>query len=211
VLAVVRPAEASLPSHGAAALPETRPRAGLHEVMECQHSPLYKPFFDQVASKGWRNPEVFTLAYNIWENLDLQAIEERETSSSSSSSSSSSGQFPWRTTLQIGPGVGDWLLRQIQLFGEILGTGSTKGHLLPTDCPYGFLLLQYALLVGCQIGGMEENREDISNSLVACMEVILDAPYSTFDFMESSLWNVSSRDVSVNLDTSTHYQSYADY
>ncbi|CAE7790368.1 unnamed protein product [Symbiodinium sp. CCMP2456] len=190
---------------------------GFREFLHCQHSDVFQEFFQLVSRKRFEEVEVFQFALDLHNKLDL----------SQPGSEDFREELPWHTTIQISRGVDDWMTRQVMLlahlfgvdpsisevssFSEFLEQHGTAGAWQPLDCPYGFLLLEYAILTGFQLMGQDDLRDQATSAIAASIEVLLHAPYYTYDFLESSLWNISLYDMAVNLDQPHHYTSFEDY
>ncbi|CAL1162204.1 unnamed protein product, partial [Cladocopium goreaui] len=110
------------------------------------------------------------------------------------------------------------MLRQVMLLADFFGVETSSnvslsevmkrrgqsGEIEEKDCPYGFIALEYAVLVGFQQYGHSQLREEVASALTASIEVLLHAPYYTYDFFASTNWNVSLYDMAVNLDSERH-------
>eukprot|EP00439_Symbiodinium_sp_Y106_P012172 s5075_g1.t2 len=194
---------------------------GFREFLHCRHSDIFREFFQLVSRKRFEEVEVFQFALDLHNKLDL----------SQPGSEDFRDELPWHTTIQdgrrISRGVDDWMTRQVMLLAHLFGVDpsiseassfsdfleqhGTAGAWQPLDCPYGFLLLEYAILTGFQLMGQDELRDQATSAIAASIEVLLHAPYYTYDFLESSLWNISLYDMAVNLDQPHHYTSFEDY
>ena len=53
-----------------------------------------------------------------------------------------------------------------------------------------------------------ELREQVASSLTAGIELLLHAPYYTYDFFHSTNWNVSLLDMAVNLDSNRRFDAF---
>lgn len=186
---------------------------GFESFLHCRHSAPYQRFYDVLRVHGWHSLETFKFAYNMHNELDLgQGYDEFEALS-------------WHTTLKVSAGAGSWMLRQVMLLADFFGVETSSnvslsevmkrrgqsGEIEEKDCPYGFIALEYAVLVGFQQYGHSQLREEVASALTASIEVLLHAPYYTYDFFASTNWNVSLYDMAVNLDSERNYKSFAEY
>jgi len=186
---------------------------GFDAFLHCRHSKEYRAFYNVLHANGWHSDETFKFAYNMHNELDLgQGHDELQ-------------DLPWHTTLKVSPGAATWMLRQVMLLANFFGVEASanislsemmegrgqSGDLQEMDCPYGFIALEYAVLIGFQQFGYGQLRDEVASALTASIEILLHAPYYTYDFFASTTWNVSLYDMAVNLDSERNYKSYAEY
>eukprot|EP00929_Paragymnodinium_shiwhaense_P067553 TRINITY_DN33983_c0_g1_i4.p1 TRINITY_DN33983_c0_g1~~TRINITY_DN33983_c0_g1_i4.p1 ORF type:complete len:706 (+),score=104.63 TRINITY_DN33983_c0_g1_i4:201-2120(+) len=159
-----------------------------------------------VFERGVHHESTFLHAFQVWNSLDFSQ------GSFSTVADSAKEDFAWRTSLQVSPDVVGWIMHILAEMGKTFGTSTLADDLVlgALDCPYGFLVAQYVLLVGFQLRGDTNMRQEMAKNLLGAMEVLLDAPYNTFDFLEST-WRVSSSDMAVNLDSDTYWESFDSY
>eukprot|EP00434_Breviolum_minutum_P031051 symbB.v1.2.027464.t1/scaffold2821.1/size70050/10 len=187
---------------------------GFDAFLHCRHSKEYRAFYNVLHGNGWHSDETFKFAYNMHNELDLGTGHDELQ------------DLPWHTTLKVSPGAATWMLRQVMLLANFFGVEASanislsemmegfsgqSGDLQEMDCPYGFIALEYAVLIGFQQFGYGQLRDEVASALTASIEILLHAPYYTYDFLASTTWNVSLYDMAVNLDSERNYKSYAEY
>lgn len=205
--------------------------------LDCDKRPEVRAWRTMAEIEGPTHEFVVNVAFDLWQKTDWDDLvptthaDESEAADPVSQDHPGSergfGHVQWRSKLESHLGLGRYMAHVIPILAAVLHGGhvaeewlrkerSIHGFEDSEEClfqiaPYTFLMLQYALLVGLKKVRNMDMLADFRSQLTATMELLVDLPFHTYDFLDLA-WNVSSFTLAVNImHDHVHYESFEDY
>eukprot|EP00928_Gymnodinium_smaydae_P039240 TRINITY_DN26845_c0_g1_i1.p1 TRINITY_DN26845_c0_g1~~TRINITY_DN26845_c0_g1_i1.p1 ORF type:complete len:769 (-),score=120.07 TRINITY_DN26845_c0_g1_i1:101-2407(-) len=211
-------------------------------ALDCDGSAAWSEWRSRFHKEGLTSTRVLKGALELWRSIrwseavpwhgKLPAIATRRSAENAGAMSS---PVVWHEVLQGDPLMVEWLHYSVSIISAVLQSGSNakaekylqeqrdmlgihdpNGCLFGDFSPYAFLMVQYTLVYYFKVADDTEGiglLRQFVNQIIACMEMILDIPFHSYDHLDV-LWNVSSMDIAVNLinwESANHYSSFEEY